>query len=449
MSEEQTEVGTITALSVVRADALKEITAVEAGIADLTTKYKDVVFDCKTASGMADAKVARAAIRDPRYAVERARKAKKSELAQIGKEVDSKAAEVTAALKSLEDPIDAQIKIEEDRKEREKLQKAEDERRRTGAIRAMIEAIRNTECAKSVPALEIAIMNLSVMEISEERFHEFLDEAVAVREATVERLKAALEDQQEIERQREELRAQAEAQRLAAEQLAIERQKIQAERDEQDRIRREQQAKEDAERAAKQAEEDAKREAERQRQAYLDGLQGLVVRASTAESVWIEHTLDTMERRPGCEAAVAEADRSLRTILVAARKLEAAAAVEAERKAQEAAEAEKKKAAEEAERARVAQEQAEREAKIKAEQEELARQQEAFAAQKAKEAQDKLDAEAAELVKRAPPASLEERLAALQAAVHAYLNSDMMNLEVRRAGLVALKAALAISRSES
>ena len=51
---------------------LTEFEKVQAGLAELRTKYGNVVFDVRSSGGMADAKAARLALREPRYAVQRA-----------------------------------------------------------------------------------------------------------------------------------------------------------------------------------------------------------------------------------------------------------------------------------------------------------------------------------------------------------------------------------------
>ena len=58
-----------------QAIALQSVDAVATGLADLRQQYTGVVYPVTTTAGMADARKARAAIRDVRYAVENARKA--------------------------------------------------------------------------------------------------------------------------------------------------------------------------------------------------------------------------------------------------------------------------------------------------------------------------------------------------------------------------------------
>lgn len=105
---------------------LAEFDLVEAGLADLERKYKGVAYDCTTKKGMDDACAARLEIRKPRFAVENARKAAKAPVLKLGRDIDARAATITARLQAIEDPIDDQVKAQE-RKEAER--KADIERR--------------------------------------------------------------------------------------------------------------------------------------------------------------------------------------------------------------------------------------------------------------------------------------------------------------------------------
>lgn len=95
--------------------AVTALTATEIGIAQLTTKYKDVVYDCKDAKQMKAAKDARVEIREPRYNIEALRKAAKAPVLALGRDIQTLAADLTARVLALETPIHEQIKTEEDR----------------------------------------------------------------------------------------------------------------------------------------------------------------------------------------------------------------------------------------------------------------------------------------------------------------------------------------------
>lgn len=74
--------------------AITEFDRVQAGIADLKTKYAGVVFSVATTAGMKEAIAARAAVREPRIATEKARKAGKSPLLALDKMADGELLEV-------------------------------------------------------------------------------------------------------------------------------------------------------------------------------------------------------------------------------------------------------------------------------------------------------------------------------------------------------------------
>ena len=123
--------------------ALADFDRVAAGLAALTKNYAGVLYDVQTTSGMEAAKLARATVRKPRYEIETIRKGAKAPLLAIGKRLDSEAARITVELMKLEDPIDAQIKAEEGRKEREKAERAAAETARVQGIHARIDALRS------------------------------------------------------------------------------------------------------------------------------------------------------------------------------------------------------------------------------------------------------------------------------------------------------------------
>lgn len=206
------------------ATSIDEIDAVQLGLDELKTKYHGAVFDMTTASGADEARKARAAIRDPRYRVERARKDAKSKLAKLGKQIDERAGQITEALLELEIPIDNQIKAEEARKEAERQQKIMAEQQRQTAIRASLAAIAEipAKTARDVDALRCAIAMLDEMQPSEAVFDEFIEQAVSLRARSLETLRATLAEEEAAQAQRDEIRRQqaelqAERERLDAE----------------------------------------------------------------------------------------------------------------------------------------------------------------------------------------------------------------------------------------
>lgn len=234
--------------------ALAEFDRVDSGLASLSATYASVVFDVATSKGMDAAKAARAAIREPRYQVEKVRKGAKAPLLAIGKKIDSEAARITARLLELEDPIDLQIKTEESRKEAERQAKIEAERLRVANIQERIAEIRGavTAAANSPSALILEHRGDIERMTIDESFAELQASAEAAKAETM----AALDD----------LHAKA----LAREE---ESRRIVAERAELERLRREdaeRQAAAEAERRREQAEIDAHNAAERARIAEED-----------------------------------------------------------------------------------------------------------------------------------------------------------------------------------
>lgn len=203
--------------------AVVEFDKVQAGLSELGSKYKGVLFPVDTAEGMRDAREARAIIREPRYEVERIRKAAKAPVLALGRQLDAKAREITDALLAIETPIDDLIKVEENRKEHERLAKIEAEQaaarkieeERLAAERAELERLR----------AEIAKRD------AEERAKREADEAAAraLREEAERQERAALE-QQRKEQAAERARIEQENKRLADERAALERAQAEARR---------------------------------------------------------------------------------------------------------------------------------------------------------------------------------------------------------------------------
>jgi hypothetical protein len=122
--------------------ALADFDRVAMGLALLKENYGGMVFEVDSTMGMAHAKAARAALREPRYEVEKVRKAAKAPLIALGKKLDAEATRITNAIMDIEMPIQEQIQQEEERKEREKQLRAEAEAKRILMIQSKIDAIR-------------------------------------------------------------------------------------------------------------------------------------------------------------------------------------------------------------------------------------------------------------------------------------------------------------------
>lgn len=299
--------------------AMQEIDAVAAGIADLAKRYTGVVYDVATTKGMADARAARKEIREPRYEVERVRKAKIAELRQISSNINERAASITDEIRALEEPIDQQIKREEERKAAEKAAEQERIAKQEDKLDSLRRAPLNFVGADS-DALQAGIADLKGDDLAE-LDDVYRPDAEKARDESVAALEKMLDERRKLDE------AAAELERQRQEQAAREAAEAEA--------RRQQQEKEDAERRAKQEQEDRERAKAR----------------AAEESRLAEERRQLEEREAAQREAEAKAEQERR---------EAAEKAEAERKAREQAEAEKR------ERARLeAEEQAIREATIR------------------------------------------------------------------------------------
>lgn len=125
------------------ATSVVEYTPTALALATLRDKYRDARYDVATTSGMEQAKEARRELRGYRIALEKKRAEIKAPALERCKQIDSEARRITAALEALEDPIDAQIKVEEQRKENEKAAREHAERTRIARNMEVIDDIRN------------------------------------------------------------------------------------------------------------------------------------------------------------------------------------------------------------------------------------------------------------------------------------------------------------------
>jgi DNA repair exonuclease SbcCD ATPase subunit len=218
--------------------AVAEFDRVGAGLAALREQYGNVVYDVTTTAGMADAKAARVAIREPRYEIERIRKAAKAPILALGKKLDTEAARITSELEKLERPIDSAIKAEEDRKEAEKQAKIEAEQKRVANLQERVAYLRGNQTLSASSGSDLIAGHIEDLEgESVEGLEEFEQQGIDAKTAGLARLRAlhaaALAheaEQARIKAERaelERLRA-AEAERQAAERARIAEEERQA-----------------------------------------------------------------------------------------------------------------------------------------------------------------------------------------------------------------------------
>lgn len=224
--------------------ALADFDAVAAGLEQLNKTYKGVLFDVETYSGMELAKASRAVLRRPRYEIERIRKEAKAPLLAIGKKLDAEAARITGEILKLEEPIDLQIKSEDERKDREKLAVLAAEQKRKDDIQTKIDAIRAwpTQATTANSTVVTAMLETAQAYTIDAGFMEFAGTAQNALETSRSALYGILAERKaqeaelaRVQMEREELaklRA-AEEQRQAAERvrLAAEEREAKAARD--------------------------------------------------------------------------------------------------------------------------------------------------------------------------------------------------------------------------
>ncbi|MEO8297084.1 MAG: hypothetical protein ABI574_04675 [Burkholderiales bacterium] len=215
----------------VATSAVAEYNRTEAGLADLRQRYAGVVFDMRTVAGDKAARAGRLELVKLRTSLDGVRKDLKAPLAAQVKLIDDEAKRITAEIKLLEEPIDAQIKADEARREAERKKREEQERQRAAAIRVRITEISDAPVrAATMSSKEIDELGGVVdgTTISEAEFGEFTEEALAVRDRSIAQLldlfNAAQDREQAAAKLEEERRAlvieREQAAALAAAQLA-------------------------------------------------------------------------------------------------------------------------------------------------------------------------------------------------------------------------------------
>jgi len=233
---------------------IAEYTQTAAALAILREKYSGQLFGVTTTKGMDEAKKARAEVRGYRVSLEKLRVELKAPALERTRLIDAEAKRITAELLAIEEPIDQQIKAEEQRKEEEKAAKARAEAARLTSISAKISALRNRVSAvahQPATVIKAELENAIALELSADEFQEFLPDAQEALEETRKDLESALNARLLYEAEQAQLKAkqEAEAARIQAEreELAKLREAEAARKAEQARVEAEAKAKADAE----------------------------------------------------------------------------------------------------------------------------------------------------------------------------------------------------------
>lgn len=266
--------------------AIQEYSKTDAALADLAGRFKGMVYDVTTPTGMQEAKTARAEIRGYRVDLEKVRVEIKAPALERCRLIDAEAKRITAVLVELEDPIDQHIKSEERRKEREAMEAAMEKQRALDAIRARVDAIKQMPAAcVGRAAVEIdALVNSLLAQPIGADFGDFRVEAEDAKRATLSQMSAMLAGVRAQEAEAERINTErAELARLRADQAAREsesRARLEAE----ERAAREARAAEEARhqaerdrlRAASEAQEATARELQRKENDVLDARSMLI-----------------------------------------------------------------------------------------------------------------------------------------------------------------------------
>ncbi len=151
---------------------------------ELAKRYANVVFPVTTKDGMKDAKDVRSKLVKLRTGLEAVRKEIKEPALRRTQAIDAEAKAITAAIRQIEEPIDAQIKAEEQRIEAEKAAKEAAEKARVDEIQTKIEAIKRLpmEIAyETSEAIQTEVDALYAFAPDAADFAEFVDLAVIAR----------------------------------------------------------------------------------------------------------------------------------------------------------------------------------------------------------------------------------------------------------------------------
>ena len=205
--------------------------ATEAALAALRQQYQGVQYDLTTTSGDKAARAARLQLVTLRTGLEKRRKEFKAPAIEFGKLIDAEAARITTEIMALENPIDAQIKADEQRRAEERAAREKAEAERKAKLQAGVDGMAGFIRQAQQPGMTAARLasGISVLEgltFPAEQWQEYHAAAVKAHAEALDYLRTAHAGAVERE---------AEAARLAAERAELERQR-EAQRQEQARI---------------------------------------------------------------------------------------------------------------------------------------------------------------------------------------------------------------------
>jgi colicin import membrane protein len=300
--------------------SIAEYSATDSALAELRQKYETVVFDVTSGKGMEQAKKARAELRDYRVTLEKTRVEIKAPALERCRQIDSEAKRITAELEALEEPIDAQIKAEENRKAREKEERERQERARQEALQKWFADVRGLPLRAvgvTADAIRAVIAEAEATDTSGVPDDHQAAAKFEIRNA-VAGLKAALDSRLAADEEAERIKAErAELERLRAEAAAVQAEKDRLAEAERARVAAEERRKEEQARAEREAIERAEREAREAEQRRIDAERAAqrkkedAERAKAAEKLRQEQAALAAERKRLADeqAAAAKAAR--------------------------------------------------------------------------------------------------------------------------------------------
>lgn len=290
---------------------LVEYSRTEAALQELRAKYQGATYDLTTTAGDKAARAARLELKTLRTSLEAKRKELKAPALEFGKKIDAEAARITGEIVALEDPIDAQIKADEKRREDERLERERIEAERVAAIKTKIDAIRACAVRSNAPEMtseriQRGIDQVEAIGIDQAGFAEFTDEAAQAKSSTL----AAMLNLRDQAKAREEEAARLEAQRIENERIAAQQRAAAEALEAQQRALAEREA---ALAAQQKALDDAKAEAERKAAEEVARTEARIRQAAEAEAAAARAAQEEEAKRIERER---DAEAALRTSLV-------------------------------------------------------------------------------------------------------------------------------------
>jgi hypothetical protein len=215
---------------------LAQFKAVEPDLKALADKYRDVAYAVSTTKGMAEAKAARADLRDNgRLKLTKTEKAVKADVNDLKRVMADEVDRLVAIVQPVEEAIDTQIKAEEERKAREKAERERIEAERIAGHQERMAKIEGylTHCQQygmTSARIQVGIDKLAAATFGPE-WQEFAVPAADLQCRTLEAMRAL--HAQAVEREAEALRLEEQRQeqaRVAAEQAETQRKLDEAKR---------------------------------------------------------------------------------------------------------------------------------------------------------------------------------------------------------------------------